>query len=215
MIYVTGDMHGDYRVFSERKLDRLKKGDKLIVAGDFGFIWDNSNEEIKNLARLSKKKYDILFVEGAHENFERLKKYPEADLYRGKAYKVDHNIYCLKRGEVYYIDGHTVLTIGGGRPPYDETDGASPSMPTDDELQYAVDNIQRLSKRIDLIVTHEAPASVKRLIDRSAAVNDLNIFLDTVMHNTSYRHWFFGSLHNDRQVSDRLTCVFEEVHKVE
>ena len=215
MIYVTGDMHGDYAVFSERKLDRLKKGDKLIVTGDFGFIWDNSNEEIKNLARLSKKKYDILFVEGAHENFQRLRKLPEADLYRGKAYKIDHNIYCLKRGEMYYIDGRSVLAIGGGRPPHDETDGDSLSMPTDAELQYAVETIQAHNRRVDLIVTHEAPASVKRLIDRDAAINDLNIFLDTVMHNTAYRRWYFGSLHRDRQVSDQLTCVFEAVHKIE
>jgi hypothetical protein len=215
MIYVTGDMHGEYAVFGERKLDRLKKGDKLIVTGDFGFVWDNSKEEIKNLARLSKKKYDVLFVEGAHENFERLKGFPEADLYRGKAYKLAHNVYCLKRGEVYYIDGRIVLALGGGRDPYDAAGGEALSMPTDEELQYAVDNIRKLGRRIDLIVTHEAPASVKRLIDRDAAVNDLNLFLDTVMHNTAYRHWYFGSLHRDRQVSERLTCVFEAVHKAE
>ena len=56
--------------------------------------------------------------------------------------------------------------------------------------------------------------AVKRLIDRNAYINDLNIFLDTVMHNTRYGKWYFGSLHEDRAISDNLICVFEEVHRV-
>lgn len=216
MIYVTGDIHGDYDALSERQLNKLKKGDKLIVTGDFGFIWDNSKNELNNLKKLAKKKYDILFVEGAHENFEKLREYPEADLYQGKGYKIERNIYCLKRGEIYTIDGKSVFALGGGLPPYeDEPQQDSPSMPTDDELKYAVDNIQDHHRRVDLIITHEAPASVKRMIDRSATVNDLNIFLDTVMKNTRYGKWFFGALHQDRAVSDNLICVFEEVYKVE
>ena len=78
MIYITGDTHGDIEIFNERRLGHLKKGDTLIVTGDFGFIWDNSKKEIKNLKKLEKKKFDILFVEGAHENFELLKGYEEA-----------------------------------------------------------------------------------------------------------------------------------------
>ena len=215
MIFVTGDIHGDYEAFSERRLNKIKGGDKLIVTGDFGFIWDNSKKELKNFVKLTRKKYDILFVEGAHENFELLQKYSEADLYQGKAYKLAHNIYCLKRGEIYKIDGKTVFALGGGLDPYAENDGEAVSMPTDDELKFAVDNIQSVGRRVDLIITHEAPASVKKLIDRNATVNDLNIFLDTVLHNTKYGHWYFGSLHQDRDVSEKLTCVFDEVYKVE
>ncbi len=119
MIYITGDIHGDMEALNERKLGAIKKGDKLIVTGDFGFIWDGSKEEQKRLEKLKKRKYDILFVEGAHENFELLHQYPEADLYLGKAHKIARNIYCLKRGEIYRIDGKSVLALGGGRPPYD------------------------------------------------------------------------------------------------
>ena len=214
MIYITGDIHGDYEAFQERNLSKLKKGDKLIVTGDFGFIWDNSKKEIKNLEKLAKKKYDILFVEGAHENLELLKEYKEVDLYLGKGIKIARNIYCLRRGEIYKIDGKSVLAIGGGLDPHDDSFGDKPSMPTDEELKFAVDNIRGLHRKVDLIITHEAPASVKKLIDRTASINDLNIFLDTVMKNTRYGHWYFGSLHEDRDVSDRLTCVFDEVHCV-
>ncbi len=99
MLYITGDTHGDYEIFNERRLGQLKKGDDLIITGDFGFVWDNSKEEIKNLKKLSKKKFSILFVEGAHENYELLSGYEEVDLYGGKARKIGSDIYCLKRGE--------------------------------------------------------------------------------------------------------------------
>lgn len=216
MIYVTGDVHGDYDNLMNRQLNKLKKGDKLIVTGDFGFVWDNSDKEKSSLKKLAKKKYDILFVEGAHENFDKLREFPEADLYQAKAYKLARNIYCLKRGEIYVIDGKSVFALGGGLPPYeDEPQENPPSMPTDGELQYAVDNLRKHRRQIDLIVTHEAPASVKRMIDRNATVNDLNIFLDTVMKNTRYGKWYFGALHRDRAVSANLICVFEEVHRAE
>ena len=216
MIYVTGDTHGDYDSLNDRLPGKLKKGDQLIVTGDFGFVWDNSKTEINNLKKLSKKKFELLFVEGAHENFERLRLYPEVDLYGAKAYAVAPNIFCLKRGEIYQIGGKSVFALGGGLPPYaDIPVEEPPSMPTDDELRYAVDQIQKHHRMIDLIVTHEAPASVKRMIDRAAVINDLNIFLDTVMKNTRYGKWYFGALHQDRAVSHSLICVFEEVYPVD
>ena len=214
MIYITGDTHGDIEVFSERRLGHLKKGDTLIITGDFGFIWDNSKEEIKNLKKLAKKKYDILFVEGTHENFERLKEFEEVKLHEGTARKIADNIYCLNRGELYLIEDHTIFALGGGLSPEADETEASPSLPTDEELEYAVVNIEEQRHRVDIIITHEAPASVKRMINRGASINDLNIFLDTVMHNTRYQKWYFGSLHEDRQISPHLISVFEEVHKI-
>lgn len=213
MIYVTGDTHGDFDDLNKRKINKLKKGDKLIITGDFGFIWDNSEKELKTLKKLAKKKFDILFVDGAHENFELLKNYREVDLYCGKGVKIDHNIYLLKRGEIYTIDGKTVLALGGGEDPHpiDNDIKESPSLPTDEELQKAVDNLTEYGRQVDIIITHEAPASVKKLIDRDTRSNELNVFLDTVLHNTNYGKWFFGSLHTDRQISQNMHCVFQEV----
>ena len=211
MIYVTGDMHGNYSAFAERRLDKLKKDDILLITGDFGFVWDNSKEELKNLKKIEKKKYRIVFIEGAHENFERLREYPEEEIYGAGAYKIADNIYCLKRGEIYDIEDMSVFALGGGLPPHEDEADDPIKLPNDEELQHAVDNLQSRRRRVDLIITHEAPASVKRLIDRSAAVNDLNIFLDTMLHNTRYGKWYFGSLHEDRALSEKLICVYESV----
>lgn len=215
MIYVTGDMHGELEVFSERKLGQIKKNDTLIVTGDFGFLWNDSKEEQKNLKKLGKKKYNILFVEGAHENLELIKQHEEVDFCGGKAYRIADNIYCLKRGDIYTVESRRIFALGGGLPPFeDQGEENPPSMPDDDELNRAVENLQAHHREVDIIITHEAPASVKKLIDRRAAINDLNIFLDTVLHNTRYGRWFFGSLHQDRAISENLICVFEDVYGI-
>ena len=49
MIYFTGDTHGDLSRFKSSAAKKLKKGDYLMVCGDFGFIWNGSAEEYKNI----------------------------------------------------------------------------------------------------------------------------------------------------------------------
>ena len=51
MIYVTGDTHGSYDLhklnaknFPEQRA--LTKSDYVIVLGDFGLVWNNSDEEM-------------------------------------------------------------------------------------------------------------------------------------------------------------------------
>lgn len=219
MVYITGDVHGSISDLDSRNTNKLKKDDVLIIAGDFGFIWDNSKSELKSLKKLSKRKYKILFVDGAHENFELLSKYETVEIFGAKAQKISDNIYHLCRGEIYNIEGKRYFCLGGGEvdDPFekqDENELFSP-MPTDEQLKYAVDNLQNAGKKIDIIITHEAPASVKRLIRRDCEINDLNIFLDTLLHNVKYSKWYFGSLHTDRTLSNQMTCVWQEIIKVD
>ena len=109
MIYFTGDTHGEILKFKSSAAKKLKKGDSLMVCGDFGFLWSGSEEEEKNIKWLSKRKYNIVFVEGAHENFEMLSKYPIEDFAGSKARKIADNIYQLLRGEIYEIEGKKIF----------------------------------------------------------------------------------------------------------
>ena len=51
-------------------------GDILFIAGDFGFVWDNSPEEQAIREIIAEKKYTTCFVDGNHENFDLLESYP-------------------------------------------------------------------------------------------------------------------------------------------
>ncbi|MBQ4627416.1 MAG: hypothetical protein IJB45_09230 [Clostridia bacterium] len=103
MVYVTGDMHGDVARFDSPTLKRLKKGDTLIVCGDFGFVWDNSKIEQKILKKLGNKKYNICFVDGTHENFELLNSYPVSMCKGGKVHHIGGNLYHIMRGKIFKI----------------------------------------------------------------------------------------------------------------
>ena len=95
MIYVTGDLHGDLSRFSDPRIRRLRKGDILIVCGDFGFIWSGSGKEQKILKKLGRLPYAVLFVDGCHENFDLLRDYPVTDWNGGKAQVIEGGLVHL------------------------------------------------------------------------------------------------------------------------
>ena len=117
MVYITGDTHGDPNRLAKNDLKFLQEGDTLIVCGDFGFIWDKSKAEQKNLRALAKRKYNICFIDGTHENFDLLNAYPLSTWNGGKVHQISDNIFHLMRGQVFEIDGLKIFTMGGGESP--------------------------------------------------------------------------------------------------
>ena len=78
-LYVTGDIHGDCKEILEYvRAKNLDNQDYVIVAGDFGCIWNGSKGENQRLDRISQELdgCNLAFVDGNHENFNLLDKYP-------------------------------------------------------------------------------------------------------------------------------------------
>ena len=88
MIYVTGDIHADLDRFKGKEAKKLKKGDTLIVCGDFGFVWDGSKKEQQVLKWIGKRPYQVLFIEGTHDNLSLLDTYPLVDFCGGRARQI-------------------------------------------------------------------------------------------------------------------------------
>lgn len=129
MIYITGDTHSQFNRFSTARFPEQKemtRDDYVIICGDFGGIWDfglSSKEEAYWLKWLSAKPFTILFVDGNHENFDRLnKEFEVVDYHGGKAHKIRDNIYHLMRGYVFEFKGKKFFTFGGGKS-HDVQDG--------------------------------------------------------------------------------------------
>lgn len=119
MVYVTGDCHADFRKFSTKAFPEQKemtRDDIVIVCGDFG-IWHDTEEERYWFKWLSKKNFTLVFVDGNHENFDRLygDEFPVVDFHGGKAHKIRDNIYHLIRGYVFEFDGKKFFAFGGAR----------------------------------------------------------------------------------------------------
>lgn len=112
MIYITGDTHGEFERFGSNYFDAAK-GDYVIICGDFGNLWDNSNTEQYWRKWLREKPFTVLFIDGNHENFDMLSAYPITEWNGGKVHKIADNIIHLMRGQVFDIDGIRFFTMGG------------------------------------------------------------------------------------------------------
>lgn len=220
MVYITGDMHGDITRFDVPALKQLKKDDTLIICGDFGFIWDNSSQEQKHLRKLSKKKYNICFIDGTHENFEILNSLPVTTFMGGKVHKISNNIYHLMRGQIFKIDNLTFFTMGGGESPdidirFEENAWSKYEFPSRDEMMEGAENLERINCKVDIILTHEPPVKVKSFLrlkdDESVAVNGLNTYFEELSTACTYRRWFFGSMHLDKYISSSLIAVYRDI----
>ena len=118
MIYVTGDMHGDFKRFTKKERQRSKyqltSNDYVIVLGDFGLVWADNKEFQYNGEWLSKLPFTILFVDGNHDNHDMLASYPVEEWHGGKVHHiVQDKIIHLMRGQIFFIDGMTFFTMGG------------------------------------------------------------------------------------------------------
>ena len=91
MIFVTADTHGEVERFEDKQLKKIKKGDSLVILGDFGFVWDGSRNEKKALKWLSRRRYQLLFVDGSHENHALLAQYPQEEFCGGTARRLGKN----------------------------------------------------------------------------------------------------------------------------
>lgn len=216
MIYITGDTHGDIKRFKKRELKKLSKKDYLIICGDFGFLWDESETEKENLEFLKAQKYTILFVDGTHENFDLLESYPSADFCGAKATKIAKNIYHLQRGEIYNIEGKFIFTFGGGVSSdltqiMDSSTWYERELPTETEMQKAVNNLKNYNCEVDYIITHETSATYKHKIWHNCKTSEINDFLEYLATQVSYDKWFFGNLHVDFAVDEKAFAVFEEI----
>lgn len=223
MIFVTGDTHGDISWFKNPRLKKLGEKDTLIVCGDFGFLWDKSEKQKKNLETLKSKKYTICFVDGAHENFDILNSYTPYRWKGGNAHKIADNIFHLMRGEVFTLEEKTFFVMGGGES--DDRDMRDPGiswweeeMPSAEEIKNAEDNLKFNDFKVNYILTYEAPAMAKDFLNlhtnQASAMSPLNTYLQELMKNVEYYHWYFGSLHTDKEITSRMTAVFNKIYEL-
>lgn len=214
MIYFLADTHGDISRLSRKALRRLRKGDFLIICGDFGFVWDNTRTEKRQLARLGRRRYHILFAEGAHENYHLLLSRPPADFCGGKARQISKNLWHLPRGEVFTLGDKTVFVFGGGSDENPDHAGDDPqALPSREEFSHAMDVLNEHNNSVNYIVSYEAPSKIAEFVELANARNRsvIHRHLDIISETCRFDRWFFGGYHINRVVTSKYTAVFDKL----
>ena len=219
MVYVTGDTHGDLSRFSSPDFRRLRKGDTLIVLGDFGFLWSGDKSEQAVLRKLSRKckKQTLLFLDGPHENFDLLRGYPTEEWNGGHVQVIAPNIFRLMRGDIYTIEGETYFVFGGGQSPEHEMRMEANTwweeeMPSAEEMLHGRETLQQHGNKVDYILTHTPSGKTSGYIsERGQRQHGLHIYLNTIEESVDFGRWFFASTHADKTISRRYLSVFRAI----
>ena len=240
-IIVTGDIHGN--PFQRLNLENFPEGktytkeDYVIILGDFGLVWDDSAMEHSCLNWLENKPWTTLFIDGNHENYDLLNKFPIEEWGGGRVQKIRSSVIHLLRGEVYDIGGYKFLAMGGARS-HDIQDGIlevgdprikiwkkndfklfrinhiswwEEEIPNEEERKNALKNLAENDYKVDYILTHEAPSSDVVLMDHLLYHPDeYSKWLEMeIRQKVKYKKWFFGHYHLNLDVNEKETCLFE------
>ncbi len=234
MIYVCGDIHGRQDIsklnsknFKEGK--SLTKDDYVIICGDFGLVWGLGfeKEDLHFQKWLMDKPWTTLFVDGNHENFDLLNSYKEEIWNGGRVHRINDSIIHLIRGEIYNIEGQTIMAFGGGAS--HDTDirkeGISwwkNELPVLSEIENAWNNLKQYNNCIDYIISHDGPSIIRDYfhyspIDMtmySCEHRDIHMFFDDIYKDVKFKKWYMGHYHKDVDI-DNIHILFDKIKPIE
>lgn len=227
MIFVTGDTHGQHDFaklkFFANEINIAGKDDYLIIAGDFGAIWNEKTLK-QDLKPYEDLPFTVLFVDGNHENFDLLNSFPVETWSGGKIHRIRNNIIHLIRGQVYKIEGKTFFTFGGATSidKIYRTENVSwwkEELPSDKDMQEAQYNLQKVNFKVDYIITHscdERALYYPPLSGRSFQMDKYpeNAILSYFEENVEYKHWYFGHYHLDGDLTDKKTVLYNDIREI-
>ena len=222
MLYITGDTHGNFdRILKWTETANLNKDkDFLFILGDFGYIWDNKRTSFEkdNLDFISCLPFTTLFIDGNHENHERLNSMRVVNFSGGKAHKVYDSIYHLMRGQVYEIAGKRIFTFGGASSidKHLRTEGIS--WWKEEEFNYheantAYENLNKVGWEVDYVLTHSAPFSIRDKLFESNKPSSTERMLEAMLRNIKFKRWYFGHYHIDKKM-DNFTAMYENIERM-
>ena len=219
MIYLAADIHGHIRLESlKTRLQTfpITSNDYLIILGDAGIIWsETEHKEVQ--AFYESLPLTTLFLDGNHENFDLLEAYPTINYLGGAAHKISDKLFHLMRGEIYTIENQTIFAFGGGFS-LKKLTNSSPvnvwdrEMPNESEYQNGIKNLARYNYTVDYMLSHVAPVKMADAMRIPLMKQEiaLNKYLEEVRQKTSFKKWYFGHHHKDRD-GENWSAIYDRV----
>lgn len=88
-------------------------------------------------------------------------------------------------------------------------------MPSNEEYETALNNLDKHNWEVDYVITHCAPDSTQRQITYWYEHDKLTNFLEVVDSDLKYKHWYFGHYHVDKQIDGKHTAVYDNIIKLQ
>lgn len=203
-----------------------------------------SKEETMLLDWLDCKSFTTLVVDGNHENFDRLYQYPVEEWNGGKIHRIRPSVIHLMRGQIFTIDSKKIFTFGGasshdidgGILEPDDPDFKrkkrildkgwrtyrinhvswwKEELPSEEEMSEGYKNLLEHNNTVDFIVSHCCASSTLALIGHGMYEPDvLNSYLEEIRQRVSFKKWFFGHYHDNRNVNSQEILLYEQIIRI-
>lgn len=222
-IFLTGDTHGHIDsgrlIGSEAKKNRFRETDTLIILGDFGGVWYGGTRDEYLLDAYAELPCTVFFIDGNHENFDLLFKYPEVIQNGARCHQIRPNLFHVMRGEILDIAGKKLFCFGGAVS-IDKawrTTGKNwwhQEIPTQAEYDNAEKNLEAVNWKVDYVLTHCAPTlTLRRLNPRyiDDLITDQFESWDAVI---DYKRWYFAHYHVDHKIDKKHICLYRTIEEV-
>ena len=225
MIYYTGDTHGEVEKIL-RFQDRmgLTADDVIVVLGDAGWNYDMGSHDRLAKAFLKRAGITVFSIHGNHEERPyNLPKYHEAEWHGGIVYVEDEfpNILFAKDGEIYDLDGHRAIAIGGAYSvdkPFRLAYGYNwfSSEQPDEIIKACVESkLESLNWKIDVVLSHTCPQRYVPIeaflscVDQNSVDHSTEEWLDTIAERLDYNQWLCGHWHIDKAI-DKIRFLMDD-----
>lgn len=232
-VWLTGDTH----VFNNLK-QRLSQfthmttgNDILIVLGDFGLLWERKEagrqvKAIQNFIDRYLPGVTLAFVAGNHENYDMIAELKQEQKWGNMVGRVSKDIYHLKTGRIYQIEGESYAVYGGALSidKQNRVEGKNwwfAEIPSNKEYQDMIESFYVAGMEVDYLLTHTMAEDEMWIIDRYAFTDK---FSDPVAHDikTFKKHikinkfHAFGHMHVDKDAIEeyKIRAFYEDIEKV-
>jgi Icc-related predicted phosphoesterase len=157
MIYILGDLHGDWTKL-ERIKEHMNPEDIIIQVGDFGIY----SRELMYLRHAFPEGYPckVLMIDGNHENFNIINEWS-----KDEPTEFHKNFFYMPRGYVMEIEGKLFGFLGGA----ESIDKAwrTPGIDWFAEERVSQDDVDKLihnlnGRELDVLISHSPPEFVNK-----------------------------------------------------
>src|SRR5574344_1630611 len=80
-------------------------------------------------------------------------------------------------------------------------------------MKNAAKNLERCGYSVDYVITHCAPTKI--VTNRLYLKSDRNTdFLQDLMAQLTYKHWYFGHYHRDLRINSKFRCFYNDILEI-
>ena len=214
MIYMISDLHADYTLEGLGEYIRIgTQDDLLLILGDVGLKFQDTASNRRFDEYFMSIKKPIAIVDGNHENHPYLRSVPTEERYGGPVYKLTDNIVCLKRGNIYEIEGKSFFVMGGCKSSqrwhdmgllYEFED------PSEEEIALAYKNLAAHGNKVDYVLTHKY-----KVVEGDIRPNSIEELTNYINSSVKFKKWFSGHWHKNKDIDEVHTVVYDKAYRLE